>query len=1456
MGGESYLGEALMYVFVSTQCMENARRLEIVSRVDELVTRLRAMPLIEETELFFDTIGKYRKRSITSALRMFAVIREIEPGPGVGRLPVLCLLDVMRHEPYMEISASLRHGADQLDALAPIGEVRAWLVQELARADAEARAALRRPRLPDELVPWTEPFEDDFSDHVVYDGPDWVAAFRQPEYHTLWASFHRLIMKIVGGPINDELLIGEGPLRLIVDGSRGVLFRRFHVRSPRERHVLFLVAPLRDHALSEQAKELAHRLAEGPAAGLLQLGECDLLLDDLAPYARRAYPDLVLANDEAWHGIQQNEASNLSLSAEEETILASCTGRGEGSSRLPVFINGGAGSGKSTLLQHLFALVLYRTFKRSLSGTPIFLSYSRRLVEASRSAVSELLQSHARFLIERNPGEPERFPPLDSFFRPFQEVLFECLPAEERGDFPSAMHVSFDVFKQLYTGRCREASMARHALKLQVRDEFSPETAWHVIRSFIKGRADSFTEPDDYADGDAVARRDRTVPADTYRRIYDTIWSQWYCRLRDEGYWDDQDLVRRIVEQGYATPRATAVFCDEAQDLTRLELQVLLRLSHLAHYELPDDDGLSLPFAFAGDPFQTLNPTGFRWASLEAMLHESVRVLVPKGRRVPVKFTPKTLEYNYRSTPPVAQASNLLQLARHVLFNERDLAAQKTWHRGESFPEPNFRILGEDLDECEFARCTGNTIILVPEEPGREADFVRSDDVLRSFIVLDPENPPKNVLSPASAKGLEFNRVVLYKFGERCSPDAFASGDDEGADFSVRHFFNNLYVAASRAQWHLFVVDTPHGLERLWSRLDGWDDIETLLEGARKNQLEWHKHVRPIVRAPAGSAAELAEEDPLANAVEMERAGMSGTGTLRVDNLRRAAQFYAAASKGADAQRCVAHALWSEGRYSEAGRRFMGQGDTKNARRAWWQGACWSELQDFFGQRPMMKAEPEAKATSFISEKRPAPETLERFGDDLVIWLRDGKREPDDRKSWELVVREFVARVDGLLNGSARLSASQWVPLGRILADLAGIVIPELHAKAAECFSRGELFSRATESWERAGLTNSLDYRRAKAEVLGFPDGLPFLEGQDDLILRKWEAAGRPDKAHDRQWLIQVAPTLRRRERHAEALLLFVALNQPDEAKTCYQAAFGKGQPKEHERDILIAWLRYLLSQEQWIDALDVLDGPLAKLRFPAAVLRPLEIEFVRAIAHSSLRLSSIAAGSEQLVALITRVSEYKSNPAYSCPSSEETSAAYERVGSIREALAWYERLAQSGGSQRIFAAQRWVVVKRREIEALKSRRREIIGESDPAASRAERDLTEFMASAGIPRDAKLPEFPEFTRDRVRVLPAGHPVERLAEGDLRLHVGALEVRTYRAVRRVQISDPRTGDAVKVDFERGTANGDTTATVNPQGNIVRFQVSAFQCDGEWHVSDEADTVEVRQGVTTVKLIMAR
>src|SRR5262249_48449211 len=115
-------------------------------------------------------------------------------------------------------------------------------------------------------------------------------------------------------------------------------------------------------------------------------------------------------------------------------------------------------------------------------------------------------------------------------------------------------------------------------------------------------------------------------------------------------------------------PVHTAVFCDEAQDFTRLELRLLLRLSLLSLYDLGRRTHISLPFVVAGDPFQPLNPTGFRWKSLESGFHEEIISPLDPAARLSVEVRHKSLEWNYRSQPDIVKLTNVILLWRRVLF--------------------------------------------------------------------------------------------------------------------------------------------------------------------------------------------------------------------------------------------------------------------------------------------------------------------------------------------------------------------------------------------------------------------------------------------------------------------------------------------------------------------------------------------------------------------------------------------------------------------------------------------------------------------------------------------------------------------------------------------------------------------------------------------------------------------
>ena len=181
--------------------------------------------------------------------------------------------------------------------------------------------------------------------------------------------------------------------------------------------------------------------------------------------------------------------------------------------------------------------------------------------------------------------------------------------------------------------------------------------------------------------------------------IYDriTCHANWYKPLCEEhGYWDNQDLTAAVLEHAAREDlsKYPGIFCDEAQDFTRNELELILNLSVFPRRKIATHELTRVPFAFAGDPFQTLNPTGFSWNSVRAGFHEKLVRHLDKTASGRLSMNYKELSYNYRSSKHIVGLTNLIQLTRGLLFDIRDLKPQKAWfeerylqgraHNGES----------------------------------------------------------------------------------------------------------------------------------------------------------------------------------------------------------------------------------------------------------------------------------------------------------------------------------------------------------------------------------------------------------------------------------------------------------------------------------------------------------------------------------------------------------------------------------------------------------------------------------------------------------------------------------------------------------------------------------------------------------------------------------------------------
>ena len=131
-----------------------------------------------------------------------------------------------------------------------------------------------------------------------------------------------------------------------------------------------------------------------------------------------------------------------------------------------------------------------------------------------------------------------------------------------------------------------------------------------------------------------------------------------------------------------------AVFCDEAQDFTNIELELIERLSVYSDRELPGFLAKHVPFGFAGDPFQTLNPTGFNWNAVQSSFYEKIIRQLDGSGTAKLNFNFKELLFNYRSSEEIVKLVNLIQLLRAVLLNHKGLRPQQSWGN-QSTANPN-----------------------------------------------------------------------------------------------------------------------------------------------------------------------------------------------------------------------------------------------------------------------------------------------------------------------------------------------------------------------------------------------------------------------------------------------------------------------------------------------------------------------------------------------------------------------------------------------------------------------------------------------------------------------------------------------------------------------------------------------------------------------------------------------
>jgi hypothetical protein len=632
----------------------------------------------------------------------------------------------------------------------------------------------------------------------------------------------------------------------------------------------------------------------------------------------RAYPASILNDPKRWIELEQGSPkSNLALSPEQVGLLKDY--------RFPKFINGQAGSGKSEMLYYLFAEICFRKQVVGFDGNPIFLTENEELLERALFDTTDKIRNNAAYSSFNASDD------IQQYFMPFQKFILEHL-VEDPELYPPDKWVNFTKFKALY-----ESSK----LPLATIRKLPAEVAWFVIYSFIKGYDADCEEltPEDFK---KLPKKDQQViDQDTYEQVFREVWLPFYKRKRSEGYWDRLDLVRWVLRNYDELPeeqKYTVILCDEAQDFTRIELQLLLKLSKYLDYDLSELQ--QIPLTFAGDPFQTVNPTGFSLEKLKRLFGHEIEASMQST--LPPDFT-QELQYNYRSGAPIVNLANIIQYIRYRFLEMTDLR----------LPQQAMRVGDYDLPETftfeEFDQGLQEKLkyaaYIFPCNDGEEEQTLQSSQWLAKKDL--------NVKSAAQAKGSEYQVVVLYGFGDEfvrqfgektletlmSESNAF-SALKPGDKFKLLFFFNKLYVAITRAQEKLYLVDSREGFDALWNLLqsDFLDDIKDAdWQVIRPEQAFQKGNPGTVEQIDAATARKNAEAD-------------RETANLYADpvRMRQAAKWFKmlGTSFKKDVQLCEAKALEFEQNYREAAEIYSEVYEYRDASRCYFIAGNWEKLQE------------------------------------------------------------------------------------------------------------------------------------------------------------------------------------------------------------------------------------------------------------------------------------------------------------------------------------------------------------------------------------------------------------------------------------------------------------------------------------------------------------------------------
>ena len=1314
-----------IYVHITKDCHTEAQKANLESRL------LDTQNQVEETQnhAFFSRLSSLvLKKNITRQFRLIAYRHEIDDDVLIVFLRLLqrrpkdypkMLKNIIKDpKPYDDdklrrIHATLTDNSPVSPLSSPNDDERAWLYEVLSPSSLETK------------------------DIIIFETKSWVECMNQDSNKYFWETYRKTLESML-----DDTSTIDQPKSVIIPihwdraNETGIAY---HYRVDLD--VLLLVKPMRRSDVAPQ--EIAPHLARATDRTAL------------SKLAIRSYPSYIVTDHDAWTAIQNDNESNLALSPEEAQLIASINAP-EADNHLPypLFINGLAGSGKSTILQYIASKYIHFALRRQTNQLPLYLTASDDLLKRARQTVHLLITTNHERLVEAEKIDPDKIASLlKSSFWTIREFLYSLLPPEIQSRFRRDRYVNYPSFRNLWA-----TDFARRGQT----NRLSAEVSWHVIRSLIKGlRSDPSDElhPDDF---ELIPRRRRSVSFDLYTEIYDHVWNGWYKQLcDDDGRWDDQDLAAHVLDIGVPTDQErAAIFCDEAQDLTSADLDVIFQLSLYGRRALQPHELQRVPIVFAGDPLQTINPTGFQWDAVKAYFHDRFRATLHVQERAGIEISYRPLQLNYRSDPGIVKFCNLLQFVRTALLKHTGIRPQDSWWSYQKPVPPTWFSIDDPATESHM-RDHPEYIKLIDCDEGEETEYVKQDPLLSRIADLPEEETYRNIMSPARAKGLEFSAVVLYRFSKRMVDDfdLLLTGKVDLSDPKLRlrweYFFNRLYVAVSRARDRLIVVDNKHAIVNFWKMATKRDVYNELMAKIKHSKI-WESQCQLMF---PGTPEAWDEGRPIDQKAQADRYAEQGRTDGDSYLLRQAGLTYRSLDEKYMADMCFAEANRMEGKWEIAGRMYWDNHKHEEAFDCYWAGAAWPRLNELTAARQSLAGRLESRAADYMAGGL----SVDSFVDRLISEATSSSmfRRMRDDSTWSRVLCKVADRVANAPDEVQREAHSDsQSALFDMLDRFAREGVRIRPSSLATLAYRACHFAKAVQYWEDNDLIQSSEYVRAKSYVTPFPDCLEYLRQLADSsgIVQRWSDERITDSALrklDSSIAHVVADAALDQEDFTLAVTIIRAHPDGIRVGRLLNVAIRSG------RDDIVCEganeaTRLFVRNRQWNDAVRAeslvsiseianvqsmaIRAPLDRQRKNGSVLRTLVFELANSTGLVSDAPTIVASFLQQR--FIDPRRERDATAADHEIPVEIIGAAIERSGKIVDALQYYENLLKDEHATRyirMFAASRLIFNLKKHVTYLERRGKQ--RDAQQQRTRADKLRREWRID-----DGDLPEFPEIRR--------------------------------------------------------------------------------------------------------------